>query len=47
MSTSVWSKYQALSPLEKFGTSMGVAGLIGGAYGAFAAARSEKLKTKV
>ena len=43
---STWSKYQALSPLEKFGTSMGVAGLIGGAYSAFAAARSEKLKTK-
>ena len=43
---STWSKYQALGGLEKFGVAMGAAGLIGGAYGAFAAARSEKLKTK-
>ena len=43
---STWSKYKALSPLEKFGTSMGVAGLFGGAYSAFAGARSEKLRTR-
>ena len=43
---STWSKYIALSPLEKFGTSMGVAGLFGGAYSAFAGARSEKLRTR-
>ena len=43
---STWSKYQALSPLEKFGTSMGIAGVLGGAYAAFAGARAEKLRTK-
>ena len=43
---STWQKYQALGGLEKFGVAMGVAGVFGGAYGAFAAARSEKLKTK-
>ncbi len=43
---STWNKYQALGGLEKFGVAMGAAGALGGAYGAFAAARSEKLKTK-
>ena len=43
---STWQKYKALGSLEKFGVAMGVGSLIGGAYGAFAAARSEKLKTK-
>ena len=43
---STWSKYKALSNLEKFGTSMGVVGVLGGAYAAFAGARSEKLRTK-
>ena len=35
---STWQKYQALGGLEKFGVAMGVAGVFGGAYGAFAAA---------
>ena len=43
---STWQKYQALGGLEKFGVAMGAAGLIGGAYSAFAGARSEKLRTK-
>tara|TARA_B100000212_G_scaffold288639_1_gene229700 strand:+ start:1169 stop:1750 length:582 start_codon:yes stop_codon:yes gene_type:complete len=43
---STWQKYQALGGLEKFGVAMGVAGLFGGAYSSFAAARSEKLKTE-
>lgn len=45
-STSVWSRYKGLSNLEKFGTSMGIAGMFSGAYAGFASARSEKLKTK-
>ena len=44
--SNTWQNYKALSPLEKFSTSMGVAGVLGGAYGAFAGARSEKLRTK-
>jgi hypothetical protein len=43
---STWQKYKALSGLEKFGVSMGVAGVLGGAYSAFAGARSERLRTK-
>ncbi len=46
MTTSIWSRYKALSGLEKFSTSMGVAGMFSGAYSAFAGARSERLKTK-
>lgn len=43
---STWKNYQALGALDKFSVVSGVTGLLGGAYGAFAAARSEKLKTK-
>ena len=43
---STWKNYQALPGLEKFGVVSGVAGALGGAYSAFASARSEKLKTK-
>tara|TARA_R100001443_G_scaffold16321_3_gene26283 strand:- start:1538 stop:2122 length:585 start_codon:yes stop_codon:yes gene_type:complete len=43
---STWQKYKALGNLEKFGVAMGAAGALGGAYGAFAGARSEKLRTK-
>lgn len=43
---STWSKYKALSGLEKFGVTMGAAGVIGGAYSAFAGARAERLRTK-
>ena len=43
---STWKNYKALGALDKFSVVSGVTGLLGGAYGAFAAARSEKLKTK-
>lgn len=43
---STWKNYKALSGLEKFGVVSGVAGALGGAYSAFAGARSEKLRTK-
>ena len=43
---STWKNYQALGALDKFSVVSGVTGLLSGAYGAFAAARSEKLKTK-
>ena len=43
---SFWSNYKALSGLEKFGVSMGVAGLLGGVLGAGQEARSQRLRTK-
>ena len=43
---STWQNYKALGALDKFSVVSGVTGLLGGAYGAFAQARSEKLKTK-
>tara|TARA_R100000234_G_scaffold108737_1_gene80297 strand:+ start:74 stop:658 length:585 start_codon:yes stop_codon:yes gene_type:complete len=43
---STWQKYQALGALDKFGVSMGVAGLFSKSYAGFAAARSERLRTK-
>ena len=35
---STWKNYQALGALDKFSVVSGVTGLLGGAYGAFAAA---------
>tara|TARA_R100001510_G_scaffold39301_1_gene35745 strand:+ start:65 stop:649 length:585 start_codon:yes stop_codon:yes gene_type:complete len=43
---STWQNYKALGALDKLSVVSGVAGVFSGAYGAFAAARSEKLKTK-
>ena len=43
---STWKNYQALGALDKFSVVSGVTGLFSGAYSAFAAARSEKLRTK-
>ena len=46
MATSFWKNYKALSSLEKFGVTMGVAGLLGGALGAHQEAKSQILRTK-
>jgi len=46
MSKSVWQKYKDLGALDKFGVAMGVGSLLGGIYGSFAEARSQKLRTK-
>tara|TARA_R100001509_G_scaffold113737_1_gene68955 strand:+ start:67 stop:651 length:585 start_codon:yes stop_codon:yes gene_type:complete len=43
---STWQNYKALGALDKLSVVSGVTGVLSGAYGAFAAARSEKLKTK-
>ena len=46
MSTSLWSRYKDLGALDRFGVSMGVAGLLGGMVGSHFEAKSQILRTK-